>query len=563
MYAYYKRVSVIISTVFLVSLPFCTTIHTTQGGTGSETVIGRIITDDGTPVPSTEITVYPENFDPVSDTANASGFKDTTDSDGRYSIQLKTSVFSKVSLQAIHLQQRTRALITDVDISTTGDSTFVTDALLHPTSTLKVVLTDSIPDANGYVFIPGSMYHSSLKQGFAIIDSVPATIVSKILYKENLEDSFPLFVAENILIKPDIVNVVTFRGVVHAATIYINTTPEGANVTSNVYNFPLLITLTKDNFDFTETRLDGSDLRFTGSGNRSLPFEIEQWNAELKQAVLWVNVDTIYANDSSHYIVMHWGEPSITIPLNSSKVFDTTNGFKGVWHLSEEAVGTGTPGLFKDATGKNNGDDFISATDRSGIIGFGHAFNGIDDYIPLNNTITSFFKGEGTISLWVNIRDSGGTILSKLDTTPGWNKGEACFYFGDGRDTSGYPGVNGTLPSFVGYHDDYAISGESVTPGSWHYLAYTWKWNDSTGTKQYFMDGEKVTFSRDSLLARLEENANSTIRIGQPNRNESFSYFNGSMDELRISAVARNENWIKLSYQNQYTKKVVRILKIN
>jgi hypothetical protein len=564
MCTFFKWIPLIIYTVFLISFPHCTTVHTTQGGTGSETVIGRIITDNGNPVPATEITLYPEDFDPVSDTIQSRFFKDTTDSDGRYSIQLKKSTFKKINLQAVHLQQRTRALIADIDISETNDSTYVTDALLHPTSTLKVVLTDSIPDATGYVFIPGSMYHSDLKQGFAIIDSVPSAVIPKIVYKEHLTDSFPLFIAEDIQIEPDIVNVVTFKGVVHAAAICINTTPNGADVTSDVYGFPLLIKLSRDNFDFTEARIDGSDLRFTDSSNHPLPFEIEQWNAEQQKAVVWVKIDTIYGNDSSHSVVMHWGEPSTTIPINSLKVFDTSNGFRGVWHLSEESAGTGTTGLFKDATGRNNGDDFISSTDQAGIIGSGHTFDGIDDYIPVNSPVTDFFKGEGTISLWVNIRDSGGTILSKLDTSPVWYKGEACYYFGDGTDTNTYPGVNGTRPSFVGYHDDYAISGISVAPGSWHYLVYTWKWNgDSTGTKQYFIDGVKVPLSRDSLLARLEENVNSTVRIGQPNNNESIYYFNGSMDELRISAIARNENWIKLSYQNQYTNKVIRVLKIN
>jgi hypothetical protein len=563
MYEHLKWAPIVILSVFLTSLLQCTT-HITQGGTGSETVIGRIITDDGNPVSATEITLYPEDFDPVANTTTSNRFKDTTDNDGRYSIQLKEFKFTKFNLQAIHLQQHTRALITNIDISTSGDSTFVTDALLHPTSTLQVVVTDSLPDANGFVFIPGSMYYSSLKQGLAIIDSVPTTVIPKILYKEHSTDSAPLFIAESIEIKPDIVNVVTFKGVLHSSTIYINTTLSGAAIDSNVYDFPLTVKLTKNNFDFTETRSDGSDLRFTGPDNRSLPFEIEQWDTGLGQAVLWVKVDTIFGNDSSHYITMYWGEPSTTIPLNNTKVFDTTNGFKGVWHLSEEAAGTGTPGLFKDATGRNNGDDYISSTDQSGIIGNGHTFNGIDDYIPLNNFITSFFKGEGTISVWVNIRDSGGTILSKLDTTPGWNTGEASFYFGDGTDTTGSPGANGTRPSFVGFHDDYAICSESVTPGSWHYLVYTWKWDgDSTGTKQYFIDGKKVPLSRDSLLARMEESAKTTIRIGQPNQNESFAYFNGSMDELRIAAVVRNENWIKLNYQNQYTQNVIRILRIN
>ena len=130
-----------------------------------------------------------------------------------------------------------------------------------------------------------------------------------------------------------------------------------------------------------------------------------------------MKVDTVYGNDSGHFVAMYWGEAAAAMSLNHAQVFDTANGFRGVWHMAEEAAGVGTKGLYKDATGRNNGDDFISATDRSGIIGYGHAFDGSDDYILVNSPVTSFLKGDLTISVWVNVHDSGGTILSKLDTS--------------------------------------------------------------------------------------------------------------------------------------------------
>ena len=81
---------------------------------------------------------------------------------------------------------------------------------------------------------------------------------------------------------------------------------------------------------------------------------------------------------------------------------------------------------------------------------------------------------------------------------------------------------------------------------------FTWKWHgDSTGTSRYFIDGTQVSLSKDSLLVRVGENTKAVLRIGQPNNNESYAFFNGSMDELRLEAVERSADWILLTYRNQ------------
>ena len=54
----------------------------------------------------------------------------------------------------------------------------------------------------------------------------------------------------------------------HSGSIYILTTPEGANLPASalVKNFPLLIRLNGDNFSFSEADVKGNDLRFSASG---------------------------------------------------------------------------------------------------------------------------------------------------------------------------------------------------------------------------------------------------------------------------------------------------------
>jgi len=535
----------------------CTTLQT-AGGTGSETVIGKILHEDGTPAGSTEVTLRSNDFDPASGRQPADYCVDTTDNAGNYSITITAPKVKRYTLQAISLTNRTRALIPNISFSISNSTIEIATASLHKTGSIKVILSDSSISGNGHVFIPGTNFFAYMKNGYAIIDSVPAELIQNVCYNELDTVNSPRVLADTVVVEAGISSIVAFSGSTHAMKLFLNTTPSGANVAGNVYGFPLLVRLTDSNFIFRDARTDGSDIRFTKLDNTPVPFEIERWDAAAQLAEIWVRVDTVYGNDSSHCVVMYWGEPATAIVMATQNVFDTvTGGFRGVWHLAEEAPGIGTKGLYKDATGRNNGDDFISATGRSGIIGYGHAFDGVDDYISINSPVTNFVKGDLTISLWVNISDSGGTILSKLDSTLKWSKGDECFYFGNGIDTFGYPGVNGLRPSFVEYTNSYAIASQAIAPDNWHQLAFTWKWNgDSTGTPRYFIDGTEVSFSQDSLFARVDERASATLRIGQPNNNESFAYFKGLMDELEISAVVRSPYWLKLSYMNQRKENV-------
>lgn len=548
-----KGIAVVVWVYFLFAIWGCSSLQITgTGGTGSETVIGYIVHEDGTPAGETVVTLYPEDFDPASK-SNLSKFgTDTTDSEGRYELIVKSSKIKKFTLQGINLSQRTRIIIPDINISSLTDTAFIEVKTLRKTGKIKVIIPDSLTSGEKYVYIPGTTYYSDVKNGQAIIDSVPAEMIPQICLKDKNESGQHTTIATSIDIKAGITTMITASGLAYSRNIFLNTTSGGADIKKNVIGFPLLIRLSDKNFDFTQANSDGSDVRFINANNHPIPFEIERWDATAHEAEIWVKMDTIYGNSDSKFLVMFWGEAATNIALNRAPVFDTAYGYRGVWHLSEESPGGGTKGIFKDATGQNDGDDYISETNRDGIIGYGHAFDGIDDYIPLNNPITNFLKGDCTVALWVKVHDSAGTILSKLDTIPGWNEGETSFYFGDGTDKHDSKGVNGRRPSFVGFQNDYAITENAIDADDWHYLVYTWKWNgDSTGTFKYYIDGGEVLLSRDSLKIRVGESNSATVRIGQPNNNESYSYFRRSMDELQISAVVRSTDWIRLCYMNQ------------
>src|SRR5258706_8829652 len=84
----------------------------------------------------------------------------------------------------------------------------------------------------------------------------------------------------------------------HSGWIWLITTPEGADLpaSASLEGFPVLVRLTADTFDFSQANPDGSDLRFTTAAGKPLAFEIEDWNAKLGSADIWVRVPVIKGN---------------------------------------------------------------------------------------------------------------------------------------------------------------------------------------------------------------------------------------------------------------------------
>ena len=130
----------------------------------------------------------------------------------------------------------------------------------------------------------------------------------------------------------------------HSGSIYIITTPEGANLpaTGLEKNFPLLVRLNEDFFDFSQAKSSGEDIRFSTNGN-PLAYQIESWDAAGGNAIVWVRIPIIRGNDQQA-IRMHWGNANAPSGSDGERVFRTTEGFAGVWHLGDN---------LKDATSNN------------------------------------------------------------------------------------------------------------------------------------------------------------------------------------------------------------------
>ena len=154
----------------------------------------------------------------------------------------------------------------------------------------------------------------------------------------------------------------------HTGTLTILTTPEGANLpaAAAVEDFPLLVRLHRDWFDFKQAEANGADLRFSSSMGAALPYQIEEWDAANGTASVWVRIPRI-AGNARQSIHVHWGKADAASESSGTAVFNESNGYVCVMHLGDLA------NPVKDEVGALSPVD-AGTTAAAGRIGQGRRF---------------------------------------------------------------------------------------------------------------------------------------------------------------------------------------------
>ena len=111
-----------------------------------------------------------------------------------------------------------------------------------------------------------------------------------------------------------------YQGWQHFGSLYLLTTPEGANLpaTASEENFPLLVRLNKDSFNFNQAKAGGDDIRFSAEG-KPLAYQIEDWDAVAGTASIWVRIPNIKGN-ARQEIKIYWGNRWTGLPCTSRSI---------------------------------------------------------------------------------------------------------------------------------------------------------------------------------------------------------------------------------------------------
>lgn len=139
-------------------------------------------------------------------------------------------------------------------------------------------------------------------------------------------------------------SVPAYQGWSRSGSLTVLTTPDGANLPAGAVleEFPLLVRLHKDWFDFKQAKADGSDVRFSTDTGASLAHQVEERDAAGGTASVWVRVPRIEGN-ARQALQMHWGKADAASTSDGKAVFNESNGYLSVWHMNgpvKDEVGT-------------------------------------------------------------------------------------------------------------------------------------------------------------------------------------------------------------------------------
>lgn len=497
---------------------------------GNGIIMGSVVSKKGTPAIATQVRIRPIDFMQEPGKSNAisdSTYDGITDSTGHFSISgiIPGSYVIEVndrtsSAALIRTTIKEQDSTTDIGIIGLKSYAQITGVINTDTTKPLQSLCVQVRGLERLVKVnkDGSFTISDLPEGnfdLQIIATDSTTIPVKIYSVNAISDNTT--------------SVDIPSGWRYSRPLYLNTTISGANITEDIANFPVLIRLTPDNFNFSQTRYNGADIRFAKSSNTFLPYEIEQWDSVNGSAEIWVKIDTVYGNNSTQFLMMYWGNENAVDSSNSTTVFDTSVGFSGVWHLSKNKDCT------YDATahafnGKNSG-----TTTVSGIIG--NSIRLTDgNHIKISGLLDS--PSNVTLSAWV-----------KSDTSSGW--GQDIISIGDAvllrlDDLSGI----GTTGSYYIDSVNYTTisSGKYLAKTGWHYLVFSI--NNTTHTQTLYIDGSLYTTTQNVISINYTGLGTDTY-IGIHGNGKKLFNFNGQIDEVRVYNTSVSPAWIRLCYMNQ------------
>ncbi|HEX2959794.1 MAG TPA: DUF2341 domain-containing protein [Chitinispirillaceae bacterium] len=525
----------IFATLTWALLLFCSPSPVDMAGgstsTPNEIVMGYAVLPSGAPASRTIVQMIPSAYVAFDNVSQSTFLTDTTDTSGAYCFfHVDTGMYN---IQAVKIDNGSRALVTSIAVDT--DTIRAPSATVVPPGKLYVVFSDEFNPVSGYCFIPGTTIAALIdhKRDTLVLDSIPAGIISGVYFAATesseqtvLRYTIPVSSGENVtLLNP----VWKF-----SRRLYLNTTTTGAAVDSTITDFPVLIRMSNENFNFRQVQGSGADIRFSKSDNTPLAYEIERWDSTNGKAEIWVKVDTVYGNDSTQYVQMYWGNPDAHENSNSTIVFDTATGFQGVWHMGQQGNTSAFDATANHFDGTPSGMNAAALVE--GIIGRSQRFDGTASYISLTGTAGSTLNfpqnGNYTFSAWVYTEVLDGKahyILSKSNNSYNLDlSSKNLWEMYDVEDGAGLQSV-------------YA----QPTSQQWKYLAGVCKGKDM----RLYVDGICIDSTID-VVSGVPHESGTDVHIGK-RADSDYGYWNGMLDEVCLMSVSLSPDWIKLCYMNQ------------
>lgn len=304
--------------------------------------------------------------------------------------------------------------------------------------------------------------------------------------------------------------------------VVIDTMPTGANVQTDVDNATVLIKLHSGNFqDFFLVNQDLSDVRFLASDDKTqLDYQVESVDLINQLIYIWVKIPKVSGNLNTERIWMYYGNASAKAPLDMALPYaDTTT---AVYHFNDlqDVARDSSVNAFDIALA-----DGVSA--QTAMIAGGIQFSGTGGLqTPALHTLIDPNQSGMTLSLWVKPEqhDADATLISVGDVTANLS----------------VKLTGGQLQLSANAEATESAPAGNLQPGTWHNVAVVL----NAGVASLYLDSAPV-----AQLDQVVLPATPILTIGADWQNAMPLV--GTVDELRIDAIAFGQDQIKLQLASQ------------
>jgi hypothetical protein len=286
----------------------------------------------------------------------------------------------------------------------------------------------------------------------------------------------------------------------------------------------------------SEMQNDFDDVTFTSLSNTLLPFELDDY-ADSDYGLYWVN-ETIPAS-SYVDVYMYYGNPGASSLQNIEGTWNSN--YVMVQHLKDgvdNAHTTDSTAFSNDGTKLAPGEPAETA---AGAVGRAQDFDGANDYINCGNQDSLNTVSAFTLEAWPN-----ADAITGFHQT--FSKGR--FWVSGGQYSFRYTKTGIYYDFGVGVRSSDNIASKEIyykydpLLGNTNYVVGVF--NGSSQRINLYLNGGYVN-GIDTGFSSMYSAAHDVF-LGRLSDISSY-WFNGTLDEIRISNVARSPSWILSSYE--------------
>ncbi|MHA2328293.1 MAG: DUF2341 domain-containing protein, partial [Candidatus Hodarchaeales archaeon] len=340
-----------------------------------------------------------------------------------------------------------------------------------------------------------------------------------------------------------------FPGFMYRKGITIDATEVSGS--GDLSNFPILIDLYDSDLHHPyKVQPDGDDILFSDASGNMLDHEIELFNQNYDSTkahlVAWVEIPNLSGTDDTE-IFMYFGNSGLTSQTNPDAVWDSN--YVGVWHLNQDPSGT-SPQIKDSTTPSTHGTVYGSMTSNdliSGVIGDALNLDGTEDFIDFGNPSEVQIEGALTVETWFSSdSDQNEYVISKNGPGPDMR----CWDISFDPDNGSYGSLvfrydtDGILPHYGEVDNVY------YEVGQWQHVVGVYY---PSNYLRMYLNGQLVYDN--STAAPSQYDPGNPLRFGARGDEvtpDDAPFYDGKLDETRISNIARSSDWIVTGYNNQY-----------